>query len=198
MLGLLPLLATTALASPLALHPRWNDGKPPHNDKADNGASGHSQCRFAPLYTASDIQSNPWPFLDDVLYWEGQFHAPNISYNAENGMSYDGSYLEIDTGLRNASLPKPFSAASKEAMQIMLYAKVISGDWKAEKYINFQHPEKSKAAVAEIMEKKLETYLKFNETYPGFGGWLPWFLADEKEIKPTADWENRIPALDNG
>ena len=48
------------------------------------------------------------------------------------------------------------------------------------------------------MSLKMETYLKFNETFPGFGGFIPWFLADEKEIQPTADWVNRVPGLDNG
>jgi hypothetical protein len=48
------------------------------------------------------------------------------------------------------------------------------------------------------METKLQTYLKFNETYPGFGGFLPWFTSSTQDITPTWDWINRVPALDNG
>lgn len=48
------------------------------------------------------------------------------------------------------------------------------------------------------METKLQTYLKFNETYPGFGGFLPWFTSSTQDITPTLDWVNRVPALDNG
>jgi hypothetical protein len=48
------------------------------------------------------------------------------------------------------------------------------------------------------METKLQTYLKFNETYPGFGGFLPWFTSSTQVVTPTWDWVNRVPALDNG
>jgi hypothetical protein len=48
------------------------------------------------------------------------------------------------------------------------------------------------------MEVKLKSYLQFNETFPGFGGFLPWMLTDGDAIRPTDDWVNRVPGLDNG
>jgi hypothetical protein len=49
------------------------------------------------------------------------------------------------------------------------------------------------------MRTKLATYQKFNETFPGFGGFLPWYANyDNGTIQPTWDWVNRVPALDNG
>ncbi|THC93507.1 hypothetical protein EYZ11_007031 [Aspergillus tanneri] len=49
-----------------------------------------------------------------------------------------------------------------------------------------------------ILKAKLNTCLRFNNTYPGFGGFLPWFTADIRDPAPTSDWVNRAPALDNG
>ena len=80
----------------------------------------------------------------------------------------------------------------------MIYAQVIAGSKDAARFISPEQPAEAVGIVVDIMSKKLETYLKFNETYPGFGGMLPWFLSNETEIRPTADWEDRIPALDNG
>lgn len=48
------------------------------------------------------------------------------------------------------------------------------------------------------MATKLKSYLRFNESYPGFGGFLPWMATDSKDVSPTWDWNNRVPALDNG
>ena len=80
----------------------------------------------------------------------------------------------------------------------MLYTHVLAGSSDAARFLS-PHDEKKAPEVAfNIVSLKLETYLGFNETFPGFGGFIPWFLADEKEIQPTADWVNRVPALDNG
>jgi hypothetical protein len=41
-------------------------------------------------------------------------------------------------------------------------------------------------------------YLEFNKTFPGYGGWLPWYLQNgSAPLMPTDDWVNRVPALDN-
>ncbi|EAW07211.1 endo-beta-1,2-glucanase [Aspergillus clavatus NRRL 1] len=60
------------------------------------------------------------------------------------------------------------------------------------------NPAAAPELAVSIMQTKLQTYLKFNETYPGFGGSLPWFTSTSKDITPTSDWNNRVPALDNG
>ncbi|CZR60560.1 uncharacterized protein PAC_10456 [Phialocephala subalpina] len=129
------------------------------------------KCRFSPTYTQTEILHDPSPFMSDLLYWEGYFHANNISYNSNNGMSYDGTLLDETTGL--ATSKHPFSAASKEALQIMLYAHALAGSKKAARFLSRGEPGKAKEVAYEIMKLKLKTYLKFNETYPGFGGFLP-------------------------
>jgi hypothetical protein len=159
-------------------------------------ASGTPKCRFSPSYTQAQILNDPSSFISDVLYWEGRFHQNNISYNSFNGMSYDGTLLDETTGLATAK--HPFSAASKEALQIMMYAHAIAGSPKAARFLSPENPQMAPDIAWEIMSLKLKTYLQFNETYPGFGGFLPWYTGDSLDITPTWDWVNRVPALDNG
>jgi hypothetical protein len=56
--------------------------------------------------------------------------------------------------------------------------------------------------VLSILATKAATLARFNAEYPGYGGFLPWFQIDvsnrSQGIAPTGDWENRVPALDNG
>lgn len=70
------------------------------------------KCRFAPQFTAREILNDPQTFAQDLLYWEGHFHANNVGYNTANGLTYDGTLLDPTTGL--ATEKHPFSAASKE------------------------------------------------------------------------------------
>ena len=85
-----------------------------------------------------------------------------------------------------------------QALQIMVYAHAIAGDPRAALFVSGQSPSDAPGIAAAILTKKLQTYLAFNKTYPGFGGFLPWFLANETTLQPTSDWVNRVPALDNG
>jgi hypothetical protein len=77
-----------------------------------DGPPPFPKCRFAPQFTASQILNDPNTFAQDLLYWEGHFHANNVSYNTANGLTYDGTLLDPVTGL--ATEKHPFSAASKE------------------------------------------------------------------------------------
>jgi hypothetical protein len=79
-------------------------------------ASVHSPCRFSPLYTFDEISTNSTAFINDVFYWEGQFHQNRVGYNTANGLTYDGCLLNQITGLANFSGRHDFSAASKEVM----------------------------------------------------------------------------------
>ena len=50
-----------------------------------------------------------------------------------------------------------------------------------------------------LLTTKIASIELFNETYPGFGGYLPWFdVADGKMILKSPDWLDRTPGLDNG
>ncbi|KAH6713228.1 putative GPI anchored protein [Leptodontidium sp. MPI-SDFR-AT-0119] len=154
------------------------------------------KCRFSPTYAQKDILNNPDPFISDFLYWEGEFHQNNVSYNSFNGMSYDGTLLDETSGL--ATTKHPFSAASKESLQIMIYTHALAGSQKAARFLSPDDPKQAPSVAFKIVALKLKTYLKFNETYPGFGGFIPWYTGDSIDITPTPDWVNRVPALDNG
>ncbi|KAF2095699.1 putative GPI anchored protein [Rhizodiscina lignyota] len=153
-------------------------------------------CRFSPRHSQQEILNNPTNFVNDILYWEGHFHANNIGYNTANGMSYDGTLINGTTGI--ATDKHPFSAASKESLQIMVYVHALAGDSRAATFLSPTNQKAAPGIAANILKTKLNTYLKFNQTFPGYGGFLPWFLADQADIQPTSDWVNRVPALDNG
>ncbi|KAK3181672.1 hypothetical protein K4F52_007050 [Lecanicillium sp. MT-2017a] len=153
-------------------------------------------CRFALDWAQEDVMKHSEWFEWDLLYWEGKFHQNDVSYNSANGMSYDGTQLDWKTGERTKK--HPFSAASKEALQIMVYAHAIAGSPKAARFLSPDRPWKAPGMASSIMKKKLDTYLRFNETYPGFGGFLPWMTTSEQDVTPTWDWNNRVPGLDNG
>ncbi|PCG91800.1 Hypothetical protein PENO1_060780 [Penicillium occitanis (nom. inval.)] len=159
-------------------------------------ASSEPSCRFAHQYTQEQVLQNPSKFINDVLFWEGKFHQNNISYNSGNGMSYDGTNIDWVTG--EGTVKHPFSAASKESLQVMLYAHAIAGSADAARFLSPNNPSAAPGIAASIMDTKLQTYLRFNETYPGFGGFLPWFTSSSQDLTPTWDWNNRVPGLDNG
>ncbi|KAI2760410.1 CAZyme family GH162 [Penicillium roqueforti] len=80
--------------------------------------SGHTKepsCRFAHQYSQKQVLRDPTAFINDMLYWEGKFHQNNISYNSNNGISYDGTNIDWVTG--EATTKHTFSAASKEALE---------------------------------------------------------------------------------
>lgn len=80
----------------------------------------------------------------------------------------------------------------------MLYAQAISGSKEAARFLTPENLQGAPAFAASIMETKLKTYKQFNQTYPGFGGFLPWVKTDTPTISPTYDWDDRVPGLDNG
>lgn len=80
----------------------------------------------------------------------------------------------------------------------MLYAHAIAGSRRAARFLSPAAPAKAPAIAASIMQTKLKTYLRFNQTYPGFGGFLPWMTTNTQDVTPTWDWVNRVPGLDNG
>lgn len=76
------------------------------------GTGRNPPCRFALQWSEGEVLERPDDFIWDLLYWEGNFHQNNVSYNAQNGMTYDGVQLNWETGVRTEL--HTFSAASKE------------------------------------------------------------------------------------
>lgn len=52
--------------------------------------------------------------------------------------------------------------------------------------------------VLGMMERKVNSYKAFNDDFPGFGGYLPWYHVDDDGIGLQWDWPNKVPSLDNG
>ena len=80
----------------------------------------------------------------------------------------------------------------------MVYAHAIGGNQLAARFVYPQNPGGAQQWAISMLSAKLDAYLAFNKTFPGYGGFIPWFYANETKMRPTADWENRVPALDNG
>ena len=80
----------------------------------------------------------------------------------------------------------------------MLYTHAIAGSAQAARFLTPNHPGAAPDFVVSILELKLQTYLQFNESYPGFGGFLPWFTSSTQAISPVWNWVNQVPGLDNG
>ncbi|TWU76020.1 hypothetical protein ED733_007185 [Metarhizium rileyi] len=172
----------------------------PRSSRAEQTRNTSPRCRFAADWSQTDVLKDPGGFEWDLLFWEGKFHENDVAYNIANGMTYDGTQLNWTTGARTKK--HPFSAASKEvinnALQIMLYARAISGSKEAARFLTPENLARAPNFAASIMKTKLRTYLRFNQSNPGFGGFLPWMTTSEHQLSPTWDWVNRVPALDNG
>lgn len=156
----------------------------------DRAGATTPPCRFAPLYTRSSILHDFMPFEQALLHYEGLFHQHNVSYNADNGMTFDGTLLNTTTGVHRTEGLHTFSAPSKESLHFMALAHVISGDEKAARWILAAHGSgtdvrKARSVAMEILEKKWQSYTGFNATYPGFGGFLPWWVIENIYVSDT-------------
>jgi hypothetical protein len=80
----------------------------------------------------------------------------------------------------------------------MVYAHAVAGDARAAQFVYAEALVDAPLIAAAYLSLKLQTYLKFNDTYPGYAGFIPSFLANTTNIEPTSDWLNRLPAMDNG
>jgi hypothetical protein len=65
-------------------------------------------------------------------------------------------------------------------------------------FINNLNPLYSEKKAIDILTKKIQSYENFDQKYPGFGGFLPWFIILDDGLIPTDDFKNKVPGLDNG
>ncbi|RSL90311.1 hypothetical protein CEP51_000748 [Fusarium floridanum] len=157
-------------------------------------------CRFGLEWSQQDVLDHTDDFIWDLLYWEGKFHQNDVAYNTANGMSYDGTQLDWKSGKRTAK--HTFSAASKEALQIMLYAQAISGSKEAARFLTPNNLRAAPGFAASIMETKLKTYLqeliwavyaciealqkhpdaKFHKIADGWQDWLDYVASTSADI----------------
>lgn len=80
----------------------------------------------------------------------------------------------------------------------MLLTLAINGSHQASTFVYPANPVDAPEIAAAILNSKLDTYLAFNSTFPGYGGFLPTFESDMASIRPAGDWNGRLSAADNG
>jgi hypothetical protein len=152
--------------------------------------------RFARNYKTDDFKSSPArseQFLNDYLAHEAEFFAR--ARHPESGLTYDGWNLNPKTGLPVSA--RNFSAASKECLDLAVCVKALYGDPIISKVVSPAEPEKAPEVAAEILGKKLASYQKYQEQYPGFAGHVTWFQSGQ-EMTPLGEWKNAVPTLDMG
>ena len=158
-----------------------------------------------PVAAQSDPAARPWrwtgPYTQEALlaqpalcqkfireYVRREKPFVTVVHHPESGLVYDGINLNPETG--EVASPRRFSAPSKECLDLGLLVKVLEKNSLALEVMSPQ-------AALEILTKKIHTYRRFHERYPGYGGYLPWYVVSDR-IEPTPDWKNEIPGLDNG
>jgi hypothetical protein len=97
--------------------------------------------------------------------------------------------LDINTGDLLTGGLHYWTASSKESIHVGILANILATG-RQNIYTNDE--------VFMLLKKKTETLEKFNQRFPGFGGYMPWVFVNGTEPVPTPDFASRTPALDNG
>jgi hypothetical protein len=153
--------------------------------------------RFAAKYSIEEIMTDSVKakaFQKDYLTTEGSYFA--VARDPRSGLCYDGHFLNATTGEPVSA--RHWSAPSKECLDIGILTKALAGDPRAALVMAKGDTKKAAAEAARILERKMDSYEKFNKEQPGYGGFLPWFKVGGESLSPTPDWENQVPGLDNG
>ena len=152
-----------------------------------------------PLAPEQVIQDNN--YINALLLKESNFFTLGIAINDSTYLTQDGIFLN-SISLQPIGKASPFSAASKESLHLNLLAKVVLNDGRAQQLLFGGDVGNAVTNALNILEKKVTTYEQFDAVYPAFGGFLPWFISEDRgngvSMYPLSGWEDRMPALDNG
>jgi|JI61114C2RNA_FD_contig_21_15356626_length_513_multi_3_in_0_out_0_1 hypothetical protein len=88
-------------------------------------------------------------------------------------MTFDGQRVDYESGELIPGEKHYFSASSKESLHVALLAKVFEGNPTASLIYNLSE-------AVDIIGKKVNSLELFNKTFPGFGGFLPWFALNNQ------------------
>ncbi len=160
------------------------------------GKADAKPFKFASKYTVQEIMSDPVKakaFEQDYLKGEGEYFS--LARDKKTGLIFDGFNLDEKTGqIKDVRF---WSAPSKESLDIGLCIKALEGDKKAALVVSKDNPCMAKQVAADILKKKMDSYMDFHKKNPGYGGFLPWIYIKD-EVTPAGDWVGAIPGLDNG
>lgn len=158
-------------------------------------APGNSY-NFADDYTIHQLMTNPAKAKEfEARYLLQEHEYFKQARHPVSGLTYDGIQLDEKTG--KPVTPRAWSAPSKECLDLAVCIKALGGNKKAAMVVAKGKKGKARKEAARIMEQKIDTYWDFYKKNPGYGGYLPWFLSDDR-LTPSADWEGEAPGLDNG
>lgn len=167
-------------------------------------SAADNACRFATDYSCNlfrsfDLNNDKIisDYLDQVMQYEGQgFAQPGIGYDPKTGYTYDGHPINYNDATLYGE-PHLFSAPSKESIHLGMLALALKGDKHALKFTGgFE-------ATLNMLRLKMDGYMAFNATYPGFGCFHPWvgFNLEAGTFDPIDSWTKpyyKVPGLDNG
>lgn len=129
------------------------------------------------------------------MTWEGKFAQAWIGYDGASGYTYDGHPLNYGTGELYGE-PHLFSAPSKESIHIAILALAVYGNELALKFTG------GKEETLRVLKLKMDGYMQFNETFPGYGCFTPWVgFNSNGTFAPLDSWSTpyyQVPGLDNG
>ncbi|MCE1246086.1 MAG: hypothetical protein LWY06_05535 [Firmicutes bacterium] len=152
--------------------------------------------RFADKYTIDEIMNNPEKAAAfEKEYLQGEAPYFEIARNPVSGLTYDGWNLNEVTG--KPEVARDWSAPSKECLDLGVLIKALNGDPKMALVTGGGDVQKAREKAVDIMDRKIDSYFKFYNENPEFGGFLPWFKSGET-IKPMGEWTHMVPGLDNG
>ncbi|KAK5071217.1 hypothetical protein LTR64_007721 [Lithohypha guttulata] len=138
-------------------------------------------------------------FEDNIFYWDGQFHTDGIGYHSSTGLVISHTALGYQTGLPSTLSPEYTRGNPRhEAWHIMLLTLALNGSARASTFIYPANPTDAGEIAASILTTKLNTYTAFNQSFPGYGGFLPGLEVNSAIARPSYDWRNKVSAADNG
>ncbi len=85
--------------------------------------------KFANEYETLSLLKIPlerYKYVYNVLYTEGQFIKPGISYDDNTGITYDGHYLDPETW-ELTLIPRNWSSPAKEVSTIFILKFILKG-----------------------------------------------------------------------
>lgn len=80
----------------------------------------------------------------------------------------------------------------------MLLTHAIAGNSYASTFVYSANPADAAEWAIAILNTKLATYTAFNNTYPGYAGFLPTFEIAGGVIRPADGSIHTVSAVDNG
>jgi hypothetical protein len=119
------------------------------------------------------------------------YHSDGLGLDCATGLTLDKRLIDPTTGKLVGSAYDYATAPAKESLHVILLIKSVQGNADAQAIVP--------ANVAlDLLTRKVTSYEAFDAAYPGFGGYLPWFLVQNGAAVPCPDWMGKVPSLDNG